>query len=63
MDNAPPECENSKASPSGPPSISKVINMLNGAYNKLNGQIIKTAAAVNIKTEVCDEVREAINLL
>ena len=63
MDNASPDDENGEASPNGPPSISKVINMLSGAYNKLNGQIIKAAAAVNIKTEVCDEVREAINLL
>jgi hypothetical protein len=63
MDNASPDDENGKASPNGPPSISKVINMLSGAYNKLNGQIIKATAAVNIKTEVCNEVRDAINLL
>lgn len=66
MDNATPDGENGEngeASLNGPPSISKVINMLNGAYNKLNGQIVKAAAAVKTKTEVCDEVREAINLL
>jgi hypothetical protein len=63
MDNAPPDGENGEPSPNGPPSISKVINILSGAYNKLNGQIVKAAAAVNTKTEVCDEVREAIKLL
>src|SRR5271154_7039322 len=63
MDNAPPDGENGEASLNGPPSISKVINILIEAYNKLNGQIVKAAAAVNTKTEVCGEVREAIKLL
>jgi hypothetical protein len=63
MDKAPPDGENGEASLNGHPSISKVINILSRAYNKLNGQIVKAAAAVNTKTEVCDEVREAINLL
>src|SRR5271169_3594837 len=63
MDNSPPDGENGEASPNGPPSISQVINILSGAYNKLNRQIVKAAAAVNTKTEVCDEVRKAIKLL
>jgi hypothetical protein len=37
--------------------------MLSRAYKKLNGQIVKAAAAVNFKTEVCDEIHEVINLL
>jgi len=60
MDNANADGENGEASL---PSISKVINKVSGAYNKLNGQITKAAAALQIKTEVCDELREAVNLL
>jgi protein-arginine kinase activator protein McsA len=63
MDKATPGGENGENGEASPPSISKVINKLSGAYNKLNGQITKATAAVQIKNEVCDEVQEAINLL
>jgi len=63
MDNETSDGENGETSPNGPPSISKVINMLSKAHNKLNGQIVKATAASKIKTEVCNEVSEAINLL
>ena len=60
MDNANADSENGETSL---PSISKVINKVSRAYNKLNGQITKSAAALQIKTEVCNELREAVNLL
>jgi uncharacterized phage protein gp47/JayE len=64
MDNAAPDGENGENGEAArPPSISRVINIISGAYNKLNGQNVKAAAVVNIRTEVCDEVREAIDLL
>jgi hypothetical protein len=62
MDNDGENGENGEARPNGHPSISEVINKLGAAYSKLKEQTVKAAAAVNTKTEVCNEIREAVNL-
>jgi len=48
----------------GPPAtFTNLMDMLQGAMNKLNKQNIKTPATIQIKTEVCKEINNAMGLV
>jgi hypothetical protein len=64
MANATPEGEDGEKHDDGPPAtFTNLMDVLQGAMNKLNKQNIKTPAAVQIKTEVCKEISNAMGLV
>ena len=61
MANATPDGEDGETYNDGPPTtFTSLMDVLQGAVNKLRSQNIKTPAAVQIKTEVCKEINNAI---
>src|SRR5579862_6104522 len=64
MANATPDGEDGEKHDDGPPAtFTNLMDVLQGAMNKLNKQNIKTPAAVQIKTEVCKEINNAMGLV
>lgn len=62
MDNEPPDGANGEKHDGGPHvTFSKAVEMLSDVHDKVNGQNMKTPAAVEIKTEVYDEIIEVYN--
>jgi hypothetical protein len=60
----PPANENGEKHDNGPPAtFTSLLDVLQGAYSKLNSQNIKTPAAIQIKTDVSNEISRAMTLV